>query len=84
LIDVILIRHFKYLVQLQVNKSNDSAPVGTDVLPKAQGGTLVNESVVPDAAGTGEKLVEANGPTSPAEPPADSSNSCLTSDDVKQ
>ena len=84
MIDVILIRHFKYLVQLQVNKSNDSPPVGTDVLPKAQGGTLVNESVVPDAAGTGEKLVEANGPTSPAEPPADSSNSCLTSDDVKQ
>lgn len=67
-----------------VNKSNDSATVGTDVLPKSQDGTLVKESVVPDAAGTGEKLVEANGPTSPTEPPADSLNSSLTSDDVKQ
>jgi hypothetical protein len=68
------LKHFKYLVQLQVTKSNDLTTIGTDILPKSNDGTLVNESVIADAAGS-EKLVEVNGPpTSSTQPPADSSS----------
>ncbi|MCI54328.1 YTH domain family protein [Trifolium medium] len=52
-------------------------------MPKSNDGTLANESVIADAAGT-EKVVEVNGPTSPTQPPADSSNNCLTSDNIRQ
>ncbi|WJX29552.1 hypothetical protein P8452_18182 [Trifolium repens] len=59
---------------LQVTKSNDLATIGTDILPKSNDGTLVNESVIADAAGS-EKLVEVIGPpTSSTQPPADSSS----------
>ncbi|GAU21278.1 hypothetical protein TSUD_286880, partial [Trifolium subterraneum] len=67
---------------LQVTKSNDLTTNGADILPKSNDGALANESVIADAAGS-EKVVEVNGPTSPTKPPADSSNNCLNSDNIR-
>lgn len=74
---LLLINHIKYVVQLQVTKSNDLATTGTALLPKSNDGTLTNEpAVIADAAGRNEKLVEVNESTPLTQPSADSSNGC--------